>query len=372
MLLVRSVSRYLLATRRRVRARTRALRAGALLAAALALLGSPRALARDDLPLRWTSPAGCPDASAVMHSLGELMDVSSARWDRYRSIRGRLAREPDGAHELELEFEGAARTRVRRFRTRDCADGADLAAAALALALDPRSDELLDDTTSGETAAGDGSAPEQRAADPSVPDPASTEAPPPEPTLDSAQPSEADAGSDAARAADASEASAPLEIDLGLGGVLDPNGLGAVGFGGSAWGGVRRERLSFSLHADWMPRASLELGTRAVHVGLAAAGLRVCQGFGPALALCPEFEAGVSYASGTQLDNGRSARDPWLAPGFSVELRAPVAGALSVVSRFALLVPLARTEYLVNEGELLHRTPPVVLRLSLGLEQSLP
>jgi hypothetical protein len=321
-----------------------------------------------DLPLHWTSPAACPDQSSVMNSLSELMDITSARWDRFRSIRGRLAALSSGGFELELVFEGPSSTRARRFRVRDCGDSADLAAAALALALDPRSDEMgQSDASERDSGALSSPLPLESASDGqpplAAPEAPVSEGPPPE---GAARDRAAPEGS--ARASAAPVRSPPLEIDVGLGGVLDPSGLGAVGFGGSAWATARRDRLSLSLHADWLPQASLELGARSVHVGLAVAGVRLCHAPSAALAVCPELEAGLLSASGAELDNARSARDPWLAPGASVELRAPVLDAVSVVSRVALLMPLLRSEYLINEGELLHRTPPVVLRLSLGVE----
>jgi hypothetical protein len=368
MLLVLSARRRLFgAACRERRARAWAVPFAALLFTAVFCACPRSARAEPELPLRWTSPAACPDMRAVMSSLGELMDVARARWDRFRSIRGRLSALSSGGFELELVFEGPSATRARRFRVRDCKDSADLAAAALALALDPRSDELTADAGEGAPDAPPGSFDADGA--PQASDPALAGASVLEPGAGAAQTPPPDVpGDGAAAGTDADEASPPFEIDVGLGGVLDPSGLGAVGFGASAWGTARRDRLSLSLHADWLPQASLELGARAVHAGLAAAGVRLCYALSPALGICPEFEAGVLHASGAELDNGRSARDPWLAPGLSGELRAPVLAALSVVSRVAVLAPLARTEYLVNGGELLHRTPPLILRLSLGFE----
>jgi hypothetical protein len=324
-----------------------------------------------DLPLHWTSPAACPDQSSVMNSLSELMDITSARWDRFRSIRGRLVPLSAGGFELELVFEGPSSTRARRFRVRDCGDSADLAAAALALALDPRSDAMgQSDASERDSGALSSPPPLESASDGqsvAAPEAPVSEGPLPATPDDSAL----IIGARAPQPAPASAApgrSLPLEIDVGLGGVLDPSGLGAAGFGASAWATARRDRLSLSLHGDWLPQASLELGARSVHLGLAVAGVRLCHAPSTALAVCPELEAGLLSASGAELDNARSARDPWLAPGASIELRAPVLDAVSVVSRVALLIPLVRSEYLVNEGELLHRTPPVVLRLSLGVE----
>jgi hypothetical protein len=333
-----------------------------LAAVSLVWIASGRAVAEPDVPLHWTSPTTCPDQRAVMNSLSELMDVTSARWDRFRSIHGRLAALGSGGFELELVFEGQSSTRARRFRVRDCGDGADLAATALALALDPRAEGLaLDDAGEHDSGAISSPVPLEPASKgqpAEAPEGQASEGPP----RDSAPPH----GSALASAAPGR--SVPLEIDVGLGAVLDPSGLGAVGFGGSAWGTARRGRLSLGLHADWLPQASLELGARSVQVGLAVAGVRLCVAPTAALAVCPELEAGLLRASGAELDNARTARDPWLAPGASVELRAPLLDAVSVVSRVALLMPLVRSEYLVNGGELLHRTPPVVLRLSLGVE----
>jgi hypothetical protein len=358
MLLALSARRRLFAAACRERpARAWAVPFPALLFTAV-LCASPRsARAEPDALLDWTSPPACPDARAVMNSLSELMDVTSARWERFRSIRGRLAALSTGGFELELVFEGPSSTSARRFRVRDCGDSADLAAAALALALDPRSQGLgLDGASEPRLAA-----PLEAASDG---EPAGAG----EAQASEGQPRDTVAREDDASNDAAAERSVPLEVDVGLGGVLDPNGLGAVGFGGSVWATARRDRLSLSLHADWLPQASLDLGARSVNVGLAAAGVRLCYAPGAALAVCPELEAGSLRASGAELDNGRSARDPWLAPGASVELRAPLFAAASLVSRVAVLLPLVRGEYLVNGGELLHRTPPVVLRLSLGVE----
>jgi hypothetical protein len=352
---------------RRERSGLRCWRGAAALSMLLLASGLAEAAPDPALPLRWTSPAACPDQSSVMKSLSELMDVASARWDRFRSIRGHLAALSSGGFELVLVFEGPSSTRARRFRVRDCSDSADLGAAALALALDPRSDGLgQGDASESDSGAPSSSLllePDSGGEPVAAPEAPVSEGPPPQ----SATRDRAPRG-DSAQASAAPGRSPPLEIDVGLGGVLDPSGLGAVGFGASAWATARRDRLSLSLHGDWLPQASLELGERSVHVGLAVAGVRLCHAPSAALAVCPELEAGWLWASGAELDNARSARDPWLAPGASVELRALVLDAVSVVSRVALLMPLVRSEYLVNEGELLHRTPPVVLRLSLGVE----
>jgi hypothetical protein len=315
-------------------------------------------------PLVWVSPTGCPSVDAVMHSLGELIDIRAARWDRFRSIEGRVVGHVDH-WSLELVFAEPAVTRTRRIRVEDCAATADLAAVTLALALDPEGNGL-------DAGGADATAEPPTSGGVSEPVGAGGVAPPlgtDEPRVDSRP--IASTEDEAARApSDAStpDPSVPTRADLGLAAIMDPSGLGAPNFGISLGAAVQRSRYSLGLHADWLPSASVGItGGREVRFALVSAGVRGCYGVSAALGLCTELEAGALAASGADLDNGRSVRDPWVAPGASLALSGALAGSLSLVSRFAVLVPLVRGEYFVNDGEPVHRTPPVVMRLALGI-----
>jgi hypothetical protein len=342
--------------RRRTQAGTRRIAAVILV---VALWGSRArtATAQGPATLDWQSPPECPAASAVLESLSELIDIEHARWDRFQGIRARVSR-ADRGWQLELTFVAPSSTRARRFEVRECAATADLAAVTLALALDPEGQGLGSDAprpSLDSLAGGTGDA----NVDPTLPGLS--------PVPDPHEPS-ADAQGGTPSASIAPAAAVPIGIDLGLGGLLDPTGLGEPNFGATAWVTARRERLSLGVHGDWLPSARADVAAGGgVHLALAAAGVRGCYGPSVALGLCTELEAGALQASGEALEHARTARDLWLAPGASVEVTGALAGSIQIVSRVGVLVPLVRGEYLVNGGELAHRTPPIVMRLALGV-----
>jgi hypothetical protein len=336
--------------------------------AGLLLWPSQRAVAAEPVAVssfEWSAPAGCPAAAAVRKSLAELIELDRARWDRFESIRGRVSRGSTG-WQLELRFAARARTQTRRFEARDCADLGELAALTLALALDPDSQgwqslerQGLADT--GFEHSTDADAGDVGAAPLSTPTPSSD----PLVSRNTAPEDEAPALGPAVNGA-----ASRTHLEIGAGGVLDPTTLGAASFGASVWADASRGRWSAGAYGDWLPFGSVGVASRDVTFALAVAGLRACYASSPGLRWCPELEVGVLSASGSELEDGRSVRDLWLAPGGSAELTVPAAGALSLVARISLVAPLLRGRYLVNEDEPLHQPPALALRLTLGV--SLP
>jgi hypothetical protein len=289
----------------------------------------------------WSAPAGCPSRAQVLDTLSQSLVLDPGSWDHVDRVRGQISPEPAG-WELTLEFQHGRQVLRRRFVTRDCTDLAQAAAASLALVLDPGWDWTP------------------------APAPAET------PGLPSSN-----AGTDEPTqtpdpvASAGSEGRGQIAFSMGADGVLDATTFGREAFGISALGRANFEGLGAPLSAElfgtWLPDRRIAVRTaEAIHLGLLAGGARGCWSARAALGFCADLELGRLSASAVGLGEGRTKRDLWIAPGPSVVLSSVALGSVRLNARVALLVPLVRPHYFVNQTELVHDVPGYALRVSLG------
>ena len=136
---------------------------------------------------------------------------------------------------------------------------------------------------------------------------------------------------------------------------------------------MRASRWSLGLSGVYLPSHATGVrdGSEQVELTLIAGGPRACYSALDAamrLDACAGVELGRFSASGVALRDARTVRELWLAPGAGVGLDWPVLADLSLVAHVDVLAPLAREEYVVNASEVVHRVPPALLRVGLGVK----
>jgi hypothetical protein len=297
---------------------------------------------RFDPPFEWSAPAGCPSRALVLETLSQSLVLDSASWNHVDRVQGRVNAKP-GGWQLTLEFQHGQRVLRRAFVTRDCADLAQAAAASLALVLDPGWDWAPEPTPAEK--------PEPASATAGVGD----RSPSPSPV-----------------ALAGLRGTGQIRFAVGADGVLDATTFGREALGISVRGRANWEGLgppfSAELFGTWLPdrRIAVRAG-EGVELGLLTGGARGCWSAQVELGFCAELELGRLSASGVGLEIGRTSRDVWAAPGASVLLSSiPIGGRVSLNARVALLAPLVRPRYFVDQTEAIHDVPGYVLRVSLG------
>jgi hypothetical protein len=141
-------------------------------------------------------------------------------------------------------------------------------------------------------------------------------------------------------------------VTLGLGTRASWRLLPQTALGLHVEGGLRFEHLSVSLDATaWLPRTAPVADVR-IRSMLVAAGARACVHLGP-FGACPQLSAGRMWCEGVGLENARTARAPWLAPGARLfaEWSSPAPSLrLQVLAEGQLI--LTRNRFLAGDVEL--------------------
>jgi hypothetical protein len=318
-------------------------------------------LAPPALPaLEWQAPPGCPEREQVLGLVDTLTRDDAVDWRRFDSVRGRVSSRA-GAWLLELEFERPSGVSRRRVESPRCADLAQAAAVAIVLA--HRADEDSAVPWRDTDPAPDGRAEPAPAAASDAGELQPSGAQPNEPQSSEPQSSEPQSSEP--------QSSEPLGVALGARGVLDPTTLGTAALGVAAGGHVALGPWSAGLYGVWIPAGETSVAPgRAIALGLGAAGAQGCRGWVPGLRTCLGVELGQVRASSHGLEQPSSARDLWVTPNASLELSSQLLAAVAVTADAALLVPLIRGEYRVDEAEV-HRIPPLAVRAGLGLRVQL-
>jgi hypothetical protein len=277
--------------------------------------------------IEWDAPVSCPDLSTVSARIAALRGNAEPDFSGLGSVRGVIRRE-GGRFVLTLELLDGGERESRLIAGDACADLAEAAAVAIAIALD-------------------GSSVEPAAGDPA------TDAPTVEGATRAVEPGAVPAARLMAHA------------------LLDTAALAQPALGVGAE--VRADRGGFALGAygAWLPpQSDYVTRDRFVDFSLWFAGARVCRRLFDAVlegAACASFDAGVLRAAGSGLARSREVRDPWLAPGAAFELGAGLWQQLGLQGRAEVVAPLVRRPYVVNETDAVHRLPLLVPRLWLGL-----
>jgi hypothetical protein len=299
----------------------------------------------DATVFEWSAPRGCPQRADLLLSLATLARVDAGSWSRFDAIRCQVTGS-DSEWALAIEFVVDGQRGLRSFRSRRCEDLGQAAVVALALALEPSWD--------GSAASTSAATPEEGAGMPDGNEevlPASDDA-----VLPVAQ--------------QLARGQARTRVEAGLAGILDPTTLGASSFGVSLFAQARRGALSAGVYGAWLPLRPLDVRSDSeqyVELGLLLGGVRGCRYFGAALGLCAVFELGELAGNGSGLQTSVASQDWWLAPGLELALGSRLFASWQVDSRISVLLPLVRTEYVVDGAERVHQVPAVILRLALGL-----
>jgi hypothetical protein len=292
----------------------------------------------------WSAPVGCPQRADLLTSLAAVAQVDAGSWRRFDAIRCHVTGS-DAKWALAIEFVVDGQRGLRRFRSRRCEDLGQAAVVALALALEPSWEGSPESASAGWDA--EAAAPGSVEASHAILDeplPAAEEQPAP--------------------------SGARTQVEAGLEGILDPTVLGASSFGVSLFAQARRGALAAGIYGTWLPARPLDVRSDSdqyVELGLLLGGVRGCRYLGASLGLCAVFELGELAANGAGLRTSLSASDWWLAPGLDLALASRLFASWQVDSRVSVLLPLVRTEYLVDGRERVHEVPAVILRLALGL-----
>jgi len=295
-----------------------------------AALAHARALAPSTL-IEWEAPQGCPDVDTVYERLSTVLGRAPSDLGVFRQVRGAIVEAPP-AWQLTLVMFDGKQNRSRLISAPRCADLAEAAAVAIALALDAE------------------------ARGPAAPPAASVVAP--------------DAGTSGEQKEPKPGQPLDMHVEAELGGVLDLSSLPGPAAGVSLLGRLRWGATSLALQATLLPSETETVRSdRFVQFGLMTLGARACQrGFEGVLygAACLGFEVGRLEAEGSGLIDAQRVHDLWLAPSAALELGLPLWRSLGLNLRAEAVRPLVRRPYVINDSEQVYRTPGVSSRLYLS------
>jgi hypothetical protein len=280
--------------------------------------------------IEWEAPQGCPDVDTVYERLSAVLGGAPSDLGVFSRVRGGIVEAPP-AWQLTLVMFDGKQSRSRLISAPRCADLAEAAALAIALALDAeagRSEAVPAASLAG---------PDDAPGEPRAPTPA--------------------LGQD-------------LHVEAELGGVLDLSSLPSPAAGATLLGRLRWGATSLGLQATLLPSETESVRSdRFVQFGLMAMAARVCQrAFEGVLhgAACLGFEAGQLQAEGSGLIDAQRVHGLWLAPSAALELGIPVWGRLGLALRAEAARPLVRPLYVINDTESVYRTPIVSSRVYLS------
>lgn len=313
---------------------------------ALALSLTRQAQAKPDasrrIPFEWQAPPTCPDRSAVLARLASVDPTRTQDWTPLNSVRGKVQRESNGLR-LDLEIDSqSGRKEKRLYRSHSCVDLAEAAALAIALLLDSRQDDEIASGAREEATSEQSERPTHRLND--------TAAPAPELHVTRGP---------------------PIEVAIGVDGLLDPITLGNRALGATADLSLARGDVMGAVKLVWLSSADFNLENQGfATLGLMATGLRGCLATGSGLTFCAEAEMGRLRGETTGINQSRAAVDWWLSPGASLQLASQRIRQWAIRTRVVVMAPLIRPSYVVNQSESIHRIPAVSLRLAIGASWS--
>ncbi len=339
------------------------------LLAGSSLVGPPTLPSNEPEPapvlLEWTAPAECPSGDEVERRLGELPGASASL-----QVWANIERREPG-FVVTLRFADAAGAGERSFSAKECGLLTDAVVLVIAVALDPVSlAERIDARALEPT-------PEPTRPEPAPVEPATPVAHEDEPgptIVDSTEPS----------------TSTSLSFDE----PVDPPvrtrvRVGARAFGSGAYGPTRTgyggiggaiallgDRWRVEATAAWsIPRVIRLDDTIGGTFDAWMIGARAC--FAPTLGtvelpLCPGIEAGQVRGRGLDsLPISQRGRLPWVAPVLAQGLWWAPIEQLAIGAELALVVPLTRGSFVVEDREV-DRLTALGVRGLVGVELRLP
>jgi hypothetical protein len=282
-------------------------------------------------------------------------------------VAARVVELETGRYQLDLEMREGSDAGARRIEAATCPELAQAAALVLALTIDP---ELLERTHAGAITESPATAAPGASA-------SATPLPAPPPPRSRRSRGVIEPGGMETRESERPEARRSPRIfrfGPGLRLVGDAGSGPGIGAGGEL--GVHADWRALRLEFDgvWLParRASSAVDSSVGgSIRLLALGARVC---GLAVretmagGLCAAMEFGRLHAEAFGADANRSGEVSWISPGLGLFGRLKLAPEFGLLARLEGLVPLDRSEFIVeNVGEV-HRPSPLVGRLAVGVD----
>lgn len=313
--------------------------------------------------LSWVAPSGCPQAEVAatrIHLLlgGGKVSASSQVLD----VKAVLSELPSGEFRLDLELVENNQTRQRSVEAKTCAEVAEAGSLIVALALDPQ----LEKDSPREDSPRD-------SARPPVIGEIALQHPPPQPI--GARPIvDARASPKQTTAHNRSHSQRYGRFGAGFAAVLERGSLPDWGLGAEVSLHGRWQAFRLELGGSWLPpRRELATGTATAggFVQLLSVDTRGCWLLASHqrldAAACLAFELGRRRAEGFGAVRNGSGNANWLAPGLGFLLSYRLRRALAWRTRFEGLIPLQRSEFIVeNVGTL--PAPRWAIRLSFGVD----
>jgi hypothetical protein len=295
--------------------------------------------------LRYEAPPECPAAMTLQEETERLLGFALADAATIE-VRVQITRTAKDHWRvvLTVQDDGPAEPRTRVLSGHSCAEAADAAAIAAAIAIRTRAPELaLADagversTTRSELARDPARAPRPPAA---VPKPA------------------------------------PVRFGLGASLLLDTRTLPslAVGFEAAGLADFPGPALRAMLFGGLLGNQEAHLSTGRgakfdlLYAGLGACGWRSLDRL--SALLCVGIEAGALRGEGL-VDAPRVGSSVWLAPRLEVGLALPLLAGFSFTARGGLAFPLFRKAFVVDGDQVVHRPAGLTGRVAAGLELTL-
>jgi hypothetical protein len=320
---------------------------------------------REDAPvvdIAWEAPPECGSRAEFVERIEALLGRPLGQvGDPDLEVVGRIATEATGLL-LVLEFRQPVE-RERELRASSCAELQDAAAVVLAVTIDPLVPLAETPTRPPEAEPATEPEPEPEPA----PEPALEPTPAPEPAL---EPTPAPSPPAPTSRRTKSEIGLALRISGGIEYRALPSIAGGPALALAVWRGALRVELvgawwlTGTSHVDTAPDvgATLSLGWVAPRVcGVARAG-RV------AFPLCVGVELGGMRAAAFGTADARTRTLAWIAPEFGGAARVELSRSLALWIGVDGAIPLVRQVFTIAGLGEIHRTPPFVFQVLLGLE----
>jgi hypothetical protein len=332
-----------------------AIQLGFLALASCGVVALARPAAAYSLDLEWTAPSACPSGDALRLAVERLLGEPLREGTGIRAFAN-VAADDDARFTLTLVIDTSEGQRTRSVRTDTCESALEVAAFAIALALNP---DLHADAPPGAFSESDASP----LPIPVPPVPPVAPAPAPTTRPDVSKPP---ARMPIHRRSESTPSSA-AELWVAAAALVDSSLLPNPALGVSA--AVELQVLGW-LRLGVRPGVFLPQNERLAtgaggRFSLWSVQASACAGLGSVVGVCPVFQYGVLRAEGRGVAPRLEQESALAVPGLAVQ--GSVALSTRTSARVALtgLLPLSRDVFVVRDG-LVHRLPQASFELSVG------
>jgi hypothetical protein len=324
----------------------------ALTACAVTTLAGPASAYSAQLD--WTAPASCPDAAALRRSVERLLGEPLLEGAGVQASASVTA-DDDSRFTLTLAIRTGDTDGTRRVHTDTCENALEVAAFAIALALNP---DLRVESPEGDAAS---------TPTPLPPPPEAGARTPPEPVTRRAPVAKAPARPVATTRRSASDDRRLVELWVSGGLVMDSSLMPdpALGLGAGPEAGLARWiRIGVRPAVFLFDSERLRSGAGGLF-SLWSLQAYACARLASVVGVCPVFQYGRLHAEGRGVQPPLEQTSEILAPGLAAHGLLPLSGAAGLRFGVTGLFPLSHDVFVVRDG-LVHRLPRASLELSVG------